>query len=97
MPVSFFIDPQIVGDKDARGATHITLSYTFYPVAPPKPGLAGQAGRQRSLRHRQQCRGTGPRGIESRIESARRAAAAEGIREQDAWPTRTPSTTTTTW
>ena len=40
MPVSFFIDPQIVGDKDARGVTHITLSYTFYPVAAPQPGLA---------------------------------------------------------
>ena len=40
MPVSFFIDPQIVGDKDAHGVTHITLSYTFYPVAPPQPGLA---------------------------------------------------------
>ena len=42
MPVSFFIDPQIVGDKDARAVTDITLSYTFYPVAPPKPGLAQQ-------------------------------------------------------
>ncbi len=40
MPVSFFIDPQIVGDKDAHGVRHITLSYTFYPVAPPQPGLA---------------------------------------------------------
>ncbi len=39
MPVSFFIDPQIVADKDARDVTDITLSYTFYPVA-PKPGLA---------------------------------------------------------
>ena len=39
MPVSFFIDPQIVGDKDAGSTTHLTLSYTFYPVA-PKPGLA---------------------------------------------------------
>ena len=38
MPVSFFIDPQIVDDKDARGVAHITLSYTFYPVAAPKPG-----------------------------------------------------------
>lgn len=38
-PVSFFVDPQIENDKDARGTTHITLSYTFYPVA-PKPGLA---------------------------------------------------------
>jgi cytochrome c oxidase assembly protein subunit 11 len=39
MPVSFFVDPQIVGDKDAGSTTHITLSYTFYPVQ-PKPGLA---------------------------------------------------------
>jgi len=39
-PVSFFVDPQIVGDKDAHGVTHITLSYTFYPVAAPQPGLA---------------------------------------------------------
>ena len=39
MPVSFFIDPQITKDKDARSVTDITLSYTFYPVA-PKPGLA---------------------------------------------------------
>lgn len=39
MPVSFFIDPQIVSDKDAGSTTHVTLSYTFYPVA-PKPGLA---------------------------------------------------------
>jgi cytochrome c oxidase assembly protein subunit 11 len=40
MPVSFFVDPQIVSDKDAGATTHITLSYTFYPVQ-PKPGLAG--------------------------------------------------------
>ncbi|RTL72730.1 MAG: cytochrome c oxidase assembly protein [Hyphomicrobiales bacterium] len=39
MPVSFFVDPAIVNDKDARGTTHITLSYTFYPVA-PKPSVA---------------------------------------------------------
>jgi cytochrome c oxidase assembly protein subunit 11 len=40
MPVSFFIDPQITGDKDARAISHITLSYTFYAVAQPPPGLA---------------------------------------------------------
>jgi cytochrome c oxidase assembly protein subunit 11 len=39
-PVSFFIDPRIVDDKDARGSSHITLSYTFHRVAPAKPGLA---------------------------------------------------------
>jgi cytochrome c oxidase assembly protein subunit 11 len=42
MPVSFFIDPQIVADKDAHGVTHITLSYTFYPVTSAKPGVAGK-------------------------------------------------------
>lgn len=39
MPVSFFVDPAILNDKDAKGTTHITLSYTFYPVA-PKPAVA---------------------------------------------------------
>jgi cytochrome c oxidase assembly protein subunit 11 len=43
MPVSFFVDPQITTDKDARAVTQITLSYTFYPVA-PKPGVAGRGG-----------------------------------------------------
>jgi cytochrome c oxidase assembly protein subunit 11 len=44
MPVSFFVDPQITGDKDAHAVTHVTLSYTFYPVAAPKPGIAGKDG-----------------------------------------------------
>ena len=39
MPVSFFVDPRIVADKDAFWVQHITLSYTFYPVA-PKAGVA---------------------------------------------------------
>jgi cytochrome c oxidase assembly protein subunit 11 len=43
-PVSFFIDPQIVNDKDARGTSHITLSYTFYPVPSPKPNLVQKPG-----------------------------------------------------
>jgi cytochrome c oxidase assembly protein subunit 11 len=42
MPVSFFVDPQIVADKDAFQVEHITLSYTFYPAAPPKS--AGKSG-----------------------------------------------------
>jgi cytochrome c oxidase assembly protein subunit 11 len=44
MPVSFFVDPQITGDKDAHAVTHVTLSYTFYPVAAPKAGVAGKDG-----------------------------------------------------
>jgi cytochrome c oxidase assembly protein subunit 11 len=47
LPLNFFIDPAIVDDKDARGVTHITVSYTFYAVATPggvaqKPG--GKSG-----------------------------------------------------
>jgi cytochrome c oxidase assembly protein subunit 11 len=43
MPVSFFIDPQIVSDRDGRSISLIVLSYTFYPVE-GKAGLAGRAG-----------------------------------------------------
>jgi len=33
MPVSFFVDPDIMNDRSARAIGQITLSYTFYPVA----------------------------------------------------------------
>lgn len=33
MPVSFFIDPSIMDDRDASRIREITLSYTFYPLA----------------------------------------------------------------
>lgn len=36
MPVVFFVDPKILEDPDARQISEITLSYTFYPVDPPR-------------------------------------------------------------
>ena len=44
-PVSFFVDPQIVNDKDARIVTHITLSYTFHALPAQTPaGVAVKSG-----------------------------------------------------
>ncbi len=47
MPVTFFVDPEIVNDRDAKYVKEITLSYTFYEIDLPEdiaaltdPGLA---------------------------------------------------------
>jgi len=42
MPVTFFVDPAIAEDLDARNITTITLSYTFFPKANPQ--LSKNAG-----------------------------------------------------
>jgi cytochrome c oxidase assembly protein subunit 11 len=42
MPVSFYVDPAIMADKDGRRVREITLSYTFYPV--DKPRQAARVG-----------------------------------------------------
>jgi cytochrome c oxidase assembly protein subunit 11 len=34
LPVTFFVDPAIAGDKELDGVYTITLSYTFYPAEP---------------------------------------------------------------
>lgn len=36
MPVSFFVDPDIMNDADAKFAKHITLSYTFHEIDLPE-------------------------------------------------------------
>ena len=36
MPVTFYVDPAIVEDRDAKFVHHITLSYTFYETDLPE-------------------------------------------------------------
>lgn len=36
MPVSFYVDPAMLDDFEARGVTEITLSYTMYPADLPE-------------------------------------------------------------
>ena len=43
MPVSFYVDPEIVNDPDAKFAKHITLSYTFYEIDLPEEMQAALA------------------------------------------------------
>lgn len=47
LPVSFYIDPAILDDPDAKGVREITLSYTFFPSAaagrPAKVGAGDPA------------------------------------------------------
>ena len=40
MPVSFFVDPDIMNDADAKFAKHITLSYTFHEIDLPAEAQA---------------------------------------------------------
>ena len=39
MPVTFYVDPEIVDDKDGKHIEEITLSYTFYEIDEPQAAL----------------------------------------------------------
>lgn len=39
-PVTYFVDPAILDDADAKGIHEITLSYTFYPADADKTAEA---------------------------------------------------------
>lgn len=43
MPVSFFVDPAILDDPEAKDMPEITLGYTFYPAEMPEPETAALA------------------------------------------------------
>jgi len=40
MPVTFYVDPEIVNDRDAKYVHQITLSYTFYEIDLPEDAQA---------------------------------------------------------
>ena len=44
MPVTYFVDPEIVTDRDAKFTHTITLSYTFYEIDLPEEQAALDAG-----------------------------------------------------
>lgn len=44
MPVTFYVDPEIVEDRDAKYVHSIVLSYTFHEIDLPQQAAALQAG-----------------------------------------------------
>ncbi len=42
MPVTFYVDPEIVDDPETKGVTTITLSYTFYETELDSQAALGQ-------------------------------------------------------
>mgnify|MGYP000296597633 CR=1 FL=1 len=44
MPVTFYVDPEIVADRDAKYVHAITLSYTFYEIDLPEGYAAADQG-----------------------------------------------------
>ncbi len=42
MPVTFYVDPEMVDDPETEGVTTITLSYTFYETELDSQAALGQ-------------------------------------------------------
>jgi cytochrome c oxidase assembly protein subunit 11 len=49
MPVSFFVDPEMVDDRDAKFVHTITLSYTFYEIDMPEAETAARVENQTTI------------------------------------------------
>ncbi|QIZ80296.1 cytochrome c oxidase assembly protein [Thalassovita gelatinovora] len=49
MPVSFFVDPEIVNDREAKFVHQITLSYTFYEIDLPEKQASLSTGSDSNL------------------------------------------------
>ncbi|RMD89287.1 MAG: cytochrome c oxidase assembly protein [Alphaproteobacteria bacterium] len=49
MPVSFYVDPEIVDDPEAKYVNSITLSYTFYRIELPQAAENGYAAQTKTV------------------------------------------------
>ncbi|MCP5075174.1 MAG: cytochrome c oxidase assembly protein [Rhodobacteraceae bacterium] len=49
MPVTFYVDPEMVNDRDARHIKSITLSYTFHVAELPEDHVALVSGRPKQV------------------------------------------------
>ncbi len=61
MPVSFFVDPGMLDDRNAKTVRDMTLSYTFFKVKKPAPAPAAKFATPAERLPRQDTEGIGER------------------------------------